>query len=351
MKVAILSTCSWRTPPTNYGPWELFSSILAEGLHRKGVDVTLFATQDSQTTAKLEAVVPMGTEQNKFYGDGKMSKDSAEWLGLHIAHCMSQASNFDVIHNNLNYPPLFYTPYIKTPMVTTIHNGTVEFDESALKLEIYKKYNPGNHYVAISNSAQHPELTYKDVIYHGVNVQEYAFQPTEGKYLLVFGRLDHDKGIAEAIQVAKISGKKLVIAGIISNPKYFKEEIQPHIDGVNVEYIGAVGGEKKDQVLGQAFALLHLINFNEPFGFSVIEAMACGTPVVALNKGSMKEIIQHGKTGFIVESLSDVIFSLEKVKNLNRYNCRNLIEQKFTQDIMVDRYLALYEMTLRKNTI
>jgi len=320
--------------------------MLVEGLHNKGVDVTLFATQDSLTNAKLDAVVPIGVDENKFYGDGKMSKDAVEWLGLHIANCMSQAGNFDLIHNNVNYPPLFFSPLLKTPMVTTIHSGTIELEASALNLEIYKKYNPINHYVSVSNSAQHPDLTYQATIYHGINLQDYTFQPSIGRYLLVLGRLDHDKGIAEAIQIAKNADIKLVIAGIISNPEYFEKEIKPHIDGVHIEYIGAVGGTQKNEVLGQAYALLHLINFNEPFGFSVIEAMACGTPVIALNKGSMREIIDHGTTGFVVESLSEVLSSLNKVKSLNRSNCRRWIEQKFTQDLMVDRYLGLYERIL-----
>lgn len=342
MKVAVLSTCSWSTPPHNYGPWEFFSSEIAEGLHQRGVDVTLFATKDSQTAATLESIVPMGTEEDKFYGDGKINRDARYWEYLHVAHCLDQASNFDLIHNNINFPPLAFASHIKTPIVTTMHTGRIEFDAHPLALEIYKKYNPNNSYVAISNSSRHPELSYAATIYHGINPANYTFQPHPGKYLLLFGRIDHDKGASEAIKVAKHYGMKLILAGIISNQEYFDTQIAPHLDGIHVEYIGSVSGQQKNEVLGGAYALLHLINFEEPFGLSVIEAMATGTPVIALNKGAMSEIIDSGKTGFVVNSLEQVPEKLDQVHTINRANCREEVVKRFSQDTMVENYLNLF---------
>jgi glycosyltransferase involved in cell wall biosynthesis len=319
---------------------------LTEGLHRKGIDVTLFATKDSLTAAKLEGVVPIGTEQDKFHGSGEVEKEAVAWVEYHIANCMEQAGNFDIIHNNLNYLPLLFTPLLSTPMITTMHTGTIEFDRSPLRLAIYKRYNSQTSYISISNAARHPEVRYLDTVYHGINLSDYTFQQSPGKYLLVFGRLDHDKGVAEAIEVARLFGMKLVVAGIITDQKYFDEQISPHIDGKHVEYLGAIGGAQKQEILSGAFALLHMINFEEPFGFSVVEAMASGTPVVAMNKGSMSEIIEEGRSGFVVDTLQEAVSALEKIKLISRDECRASVEERFTQEIMVRKYIDVYEKVL-----
>lgn len=346
MKIAVLSPCSWRTPPKHYGPSELFSSILAEGLLKRGVDVTLFATKDSITNTTLNGVVPFGTEEDLYYGTGDIYKDARYWEYLHLANCLDKASEFDVIQNNVNFLPLSFTPHIKTPIVTTLHSGTIEFSSHPLTLEIYKKYNTFTHYVSISKSARHPEINYIDTIYHGLPVSNYTFYPHPGSYLLLFGRIDKDKGAEEAIIIAKQFGMKIVLAGIAPNQQYFKEKIAPHIDGVHVEYIGSVGGDKKNKILGEAYALLHLINFAEPFGYSVIEALATGTPVITFNKGSMSEIIDSGKTGYIVNTQSEVLEKLYDIPNINRVHCRESVIDRFTEERMVDSYLKLFEQII-----
>lgn len=243
----------------------------------------------------------------------------------------------------MNFAPLYFSPHIQSSIVTTIHSGRIDFDTQPLALEIYKQYNPFSHYVAISNAARHPDITYAATIYHGIRVSDYPFQMNPGKYLLLFGRIDHDKGAAEAISIAKQFGMKLVLAGIAPNQEYFNEKIAPHLDGVQVEYIGSVGGKKKMEILGGAYALLHLINFAEPFGLSVIEAMASGTPVIALNKGSMPEIIDSGRTGFVVDTLNEVLEKLSDIPTIRREDCRAAVMERFTEDIMVDNYLRLFE--------
>lgn len=343
MKVAVFAPSSWRTPPRHYGPSEFFSSSIAEGLHKRGVDVTLFATQDSQTSARLDAVVPIGTEEDKFYGSGDIQKNVRYWEYLHIGNCFDQASKFDIIHNNMNYAPLYFAPHVKPRIVTTVHSGLIDFQNQPLSLKIYKQYNPHADYVAISNAARHADLRYAETIYHGINVSEYTFKANTGEYLLLFGRIDDAKGAAGAIEVAKKFGMKLVLAGIAPDPVYFKERVEPHLDGVRVEYIGSVGGEQKKKILAGAYALLHLINFDEPFGLSVIEALASGTPVIALNRGSMPEIIDSGKTGFVVNSLEEVLEVLGDIPHINREDCRASIIDRFTEDIMVDNYAALFE--------
>lgn len=343
MKIAVFAPSSWRTPPRHYGPSEFFSSSISEGLHRRGIDVTLFATKDSQTSATLDAVVPIGTEEDKFYGSGDIQKNVRYWEYLHIGNCFDQAHKFDLIHNNMNYAPLYFAPHIKPRIVTTVHSGLIDFQNQPLSLKIYKQYNPFSDYVAISNAARHPDLNYAATIYHGINVSEYVFQPNAGEYLLLFGRIDDAKGAAGAIEAAKKFGMKLVLSGIAPDPVYFKERIEPHLDGVHVEYIGSVGGEQKKKILSEAYALLHLINFDEPFGLSVIEALASGTPVVALNKGSMPEIIESGKTGFVVNSLDEVLEKLGDIPTINREDCRAAASERFTEDIMVDNYAKLFE--------
>lgn len=349
MKIAVLSPISWRTPPQDYGPWELFSSMITEELVKRGHKVTLFATSDSVTSAKLEAVVPGALEEDKFYGKGELNKEAGIWQSLHIAKCMERSSEFDIIHNNLNFAPLFYTPVINTPMVTTMHIGLIEFKLSKLILEIYKKYNSLNHYVSISNSARHPEIKYDETIYHGLDLKQFGFKKSPGDYLLVFGRMDRDKGVAEAISVAKKFGKKLILAGLISNEKYYAENIKPNLDGNSVEFIGSVGGEKKLEILKNAYALLHLVNFEEPFGLSVIEAMATGTPVVAMNRGAMPEIIENGKNGFLVKSQDEALDVLTKINRIDRMYCREFIEENFSLKRMVDNYERLFEKIIQSN--
>ncbi|HSX25322.1 MAG TPA: glycosyltransferase family 4 protein [Candidatus Andersenbacteria bacterium] len=346
MKVAVLSTSSWRTPPRHYGPSEFFASSVTEGLHKRGIDVTLFATKDSETSAKLKAIVPKGTEEDKMYGSGDIQKDGRYWEYLHLANCFDHANEFDIIHNNMSFAPLYFAPHIKPRIVTTVHSGLIDFGIQPLILDMYKQYNAHTDYVSISDSARHPDLNYIETIYHGINVSDYEFHPDAGKYLLLFGRIDHAKGAAEAIDVAKKFGMKLVLSGIAPDKDYFDKQIAPHIDGVQVEYIGSVGPEQKSKILGGAYALLHLINFEEPFGLSVIEALATGTPVIALNKGSMPEIIDSGTTGFVVDSLDEVLEKLADIPSINRADCRALVADRFTEDIMVDNYAALFEKIL-----
>jgi len=330
MKVAVLSPACWRTPPLHYGPWEQVASNIAEGLVERGIDVTLFATGDSITKGKLEYVCehPYAEDKNL---DPKVSEC------LHISHLMEQADKFDIIHNNYDFLPLTYSRLIKTPMVTTIHGFS-----SPKIIPVFKRYNDINFYVSISNSDRSPELTYIATVYNGIKADEFTLNEKVGDYLLYFGRIHQDKGTYEAIQIAKKSKMKLIISGLIQNESYFNEKVKPFINNDDIVYVGNSGPKKRDKLLGNAYALIHPINFKEPFGLSVAESMFCGTPVVAFNKGSMPELIANGKTGFLVNNIDEAADILKDVKKIKRAFCRKWAKNKFSQKIMIDNYLKVY---------
>lgn len=331
MKIAILSPIAWRTPPRHYGPWEKFVSLLTEGLVENGLEVTLFATRDSITKAKLEAVIERGYEEDK-----DVDVKVAEYL--HLSHLMERAEEFDLIHNNFDFPALAYSELIKTPLLTTIHGFS-----SPKILPVYKKYNQRTFYVAISQANRHPELDYIATIYHGIDLKEFIFNDHPEDFLLFFGRIHHDKGTWEAIQIAKKAGRKLIIAGIIQDREYFEKKVAPELDGDQIKYVGSLGFPEKARLLSSAYALLHPINFEEPFGFSLVEAMASGTPVIAMRRGAVPEIVVDGQTGFIVENLDEAVQKVNEVKKLSRFDCRRWVEKKFAKERMVSEYIEVYQ--------
>ena len=334
MRIAVLSPISWRTPPRHYGPWESVVSLLTEELVRLGLDLTLFATGDSQTSGKLVAVCP-----RPYSEDDSVDPKVAECL--HISEVFERAADFDLIHNHYDFLPLTYSALVKTPVVTTIHG----FSSPSI-IPVYKKYNAQSHYVAISEADKSPELDYIATIHHGIDMARFPFLGAEGKYLLFFGRIHPHKGVREAIDVAQRVGIKLVIAGIIQDQDYFAAEVEPHIDGKTVEYLGSVGPDQRADVLGHALALLHLISFEEPFGLSMVESMACGTPVIAFPRGSIPEIIRHGETGYIVEDIEHAVNAVASVQSIDRSACREDVEQRFSHTRMARDYVDAYEKIL-----
>lgn len=333
MRIAMLAPIAWRTPPRHYGPWELVTSLLTEALVRKGADVTLFATQDSLTAGKLDGVVPAAYSEDP-------SVDAKVWEHRHLAHLFGQADRFDVIHNQADFPAHAFAPLVKTPMVTTIHG----FSSDRI-LPMYEPYQDRVHYVAISEADRHPRLRYAATIHHGIDVDSFPFDPVGSEDLLFFGRMHPDKGAHLALAVAQESGRALNLYGIVQDQGYFEREVEPLLNE-NARYHGPVGGAERLRALGSAKALLHLIEFDEPFGLSVVEAMACGTPVIATRRGSMAEIIEDGVNGFLVESHDDALAALERIDQLDRRKVRRSVEKRFHVDRMADDYLALYRRIL-----
>ncbi|MDQ1397643.1 MAG: hypothetical protein QOG64_2902, partial [Acidimicrobiaceae bacterium] len=236
LRIAVLAPISWRVPPRHYGPWELFASLLTEGLVASGADVTLFATADSVTAAKLVSVAPVGWSEDPT-AVPKVSEC------LHIAQVFERADQFDVIHNSFDFLPLTYSRLVGTPLLTTIHGFS-----SPEIVAVYAQYNDIGGYIAISDADRHPRLTYQATIHHGIDTDLFALHPDPGGYLLFFGRIHPDKGAAAAIDVARASGMVLVIAGIIQDQRYFDACVAPHVDGERVRYLGPVGADRRAEL-------------------------------------------------------------------------------------------------------
>jgi glycosyltransferase involved in cell wall biosynthesis len=335
MRIAMLAPISWRTPPRHYGPWELVTSLLTEALVARGVDVTLFATLDSETAGTLAGVCPRPYSEDP-------TIDAKVWELLHVSHVFERAREFDIIHNQADFVPLAFSRLVETPIVTTIHGFSSE-----RIVPVFQRYQDRVSYVAISDADRHADLRYAATIHHGLPLGDFPFDPRGSEDLLFFGRIHPDKGAAEAIAVARHVGRRLVMAGIVQDQGYYERAVAPAVDGTNVVYGGPVGGTERTRLLGSARALLHLVNFDEPFGLSVIEALACGTPVIARNRGSMRELVDDGVTGFLVDDEAGAIAAVARLGEIDRAACRAAVAARFTVDHMADRYLALYHRLIR----
>jgi glycosyltransferase involved in cell wall biosynthesis len=333
MKIALLGPIAWRTPPLHYGPWETITSLLAEGLVARGVDVTLFATLDSQTKATLDGVCPSGYEESPDI-DGRV------WEAIHVAHALRRSGEFDLVHNHLDWLPLAFSQHCAAPMLTTVHG----FSGNHI-LPAYRKAD--SSYVSISDSDRSPELDYVATVYHGIDLEALPFDPDGGDDLVVFGRIHPDKGTHTAIEIARRAGRRLTVCGIVQDQRYFHELVEPHIDGDRVTYLGSVGPADRRRILGGSAALLHPIEFAEPFGLSVVESMACGTPVVAYRKGSMPEVVDEGVTGRLVDDVAGAVAAVDGIGGIDRGTCRVRARERFGKDRMVDEYLRVYRKVIR----
>ena len=327
-RVAILSPVAWRTPPRKYGAWETVAGNITEGLAARGWDVTLFATGDSETRAHLHAVVDKGYEE-----DSSIDPKVAEYL--HISEVFEHAGEFDLIHSHYDFMALSYTRLVKTPVLTTIHGFS-----SPRIMPVYEKYRDG-YFVSISNSDRAPRLNYLATVYNGIDLSLYPFQPVAGEHLIFLGRIHPDKGVHLAIEVARRSGLPLVIAGIIQDQTYFREQVQPHLDQ-KISYIGPVDVSGKNELFARAVALLHLNTIPERFGLVLAEANAAGVPVIAMDLGSCREVIKDGQTGFLVASVDQAIQALDRVHEIDRNECRRRVQHCFSIETMVEAYERVY---------
>ncbi|MDY7027384.1 MAG: glycosyltransferase family 4 protein, partial [Spirochaetota bacterium] len=246
---------------------------------------------------------------------------------------------------HFDFMPLIFSKLIDVPMVTTIHGFS-----SPKIVPVYKKYDSVVRYVSISDANRHPDLNYIATVYNGIDPKYFTFKEEPGGYLLFLGRIHHDKGTREAISIARKAGLPLLIAGIIQDQAYFNRFVKPEIDGRRIRFLGEAGPDQRNRLLGGALALLHPINFDEPFGLSVAESMLCGTPVIAFRRGSMPELIRESETGFLVTSIEEAV---EKVKDLSktpelidRRKCHTWAKSMFTVDTMIHAYLEVYKKIL-----
>jgi glycosyltransferase involved in cell wall biosynthesis len=333
MRLAMLAPIAWRTPPEHYGPWESIASLLTEGLVARGVDVTLFATLDSVTAAALDGVCPHGYAE-----DARL--DGRVWEALHVSHALARSGEFELVHNHLDWLPLAFDDHAHAPMVTTIHG----FSGPGI-LPAYTRSRSA--FVAISDSDRYAGLDYAATIHHGIDLTLLPYHASPGAHLVSFGRIHPDKGTADAIEIARRAGRRLVICGIVADERYFAAAVEPRIDGDQVVFLGSVGPQRRAEVLGGAAALLHPIHFDEPFGLSVVEAMACGTPVVAYRRGSMAEVVDEGVTGYLAEDVESAGGALAAALRLDRAAVHARAVTRFGADRMVEDYLRTYETLVR----
>lgn len=328
-RVAVLSPVAWRTPPQHYGAWETVAGNISEGLVARGWDVTLFATADSITRARLHAVVEKGYEE-----DSDADPKVAEYL--HLSEAFEHAAEFDLIHSHYDFMALSFSRLVETPVLTTIHGFS-----SPKIMPIYQKYRDGN-FVSISESDRAEGLNYLATVYNGIDLSLYPLLENGGDNLVFLGRIHPEKGVHLAIDVARASGRPLLIAGIVQDEGYFREMIEPHLDGRSIRYIGPVDVAGKNGLFADASALLHLNTIPERFGLVLAEANAAGVPVIAMDLGSCREVIEDGVTGFLVNGVGEAVEAAERIHEIDRRACRKRVASRFSIDTMVDGYERVY---------
>lgn len=347
MKIALLAPPYLSVPPKRYGGTEKIVSLLADGLVDRGHDVTLFATGDSLTRAKLVSVYP------EELGNSGLKKDDGLLPLIHYSNCVRQAKEFDIIHNHGQYLAMFATSASPVPVVHTIHGSYYKGEVPEEKREVLKFFST-NKFVSISANQRggFPELNFVGTVYNGIDLMKFTYnEKPRGDYILWVGRIVAKKGVTEAIQTAKEVNIPLVIAAAIdpADMPYYESEVRPHVDGKFISYIGEINQHSSDELYGNALCTLFPISWHEPFGLVMVESMACGTPVVAYNIGSVPEIITHGKNGFIVEMESGVdglAHAVRRIGDIKRGDCRMHVENNFSAEKMVSGYEKVYEKIL-----
>jgi glycosyltransferase involved in cell wall biosynthesis len=335
-RVAILAPVAWRTPPRAYGAWETVAGNIAEGLVARGWrNITLFATKDSITRARLVGFVERGYEEDR-------SQIGLVSTCLHISRALQRSGEFDLIHNNFDYLPLTYLPLIRTPMLTTIHG----FSHPDI-LRVYRSHKD-TYYVSISDSDRDPELPYVATVYNGIDLSNLTFRERAGEKLVFLGRIHPDKGTHLAIDVARRSGRDLLIGGIIQDQQYFDNLIKPHLNESSIRYLGPADPIQRDELFRQAYATLHLNTIPERFGLVMAESMAAGVPVIAMDLGSCREVVKDRETGYLVRTIDDAVAAVGRVERIDRRDCRRHVEENFSLARMAERYEQVYEEIFRR---
>lgn len=345
MRIAQVAPLAERVPPPGYGGIELVVSHLTDELVRRGHDVTLFASGDSQTLAKLESVVPRALRLDPTV------KEPGVYDMLQLNRVYELADEFDIVHFHNGYSALPLAQLMKTNVVHTLHGN---FTADSYKL--YQKYGKQG-YISISNAQREggPDIHYVSTVYNGIDIEAYPFfpKPQDPPYLAFLGRISPEKGIQNAIAIAKQTGWHLKIAGKVDpvDVKFYENEIKPLIDGKQIEYWGETNHQRKVELIGNAVATLFPITWKEPFGLVTIESMCTGTPLIAMNLGSVPEVIADGKTGIVCNSLEEMIAAIPKVMELDRQICRDRVVANFSIAKMVDGYEAAYQKVMAESII
>jgi glycosyltransferase involved in cell wall biosynthesis len=304
-------------------------------MRERGLDVTLFATGNSRFDGKLSSVVPVGLNE-----DPTLPADL--YTALHVGELFARASEFDLIHNHFDWRPMTYALSSNAPpLVTTVHGFS-----SPLILAAYYACARRSFFCSVSDSDRDPGLSYLATTYNGIDPSQFAFSANAGDYLVFLGRFHPEKGAHLAIEIARRAGVRLKMAAIPHDEEYFRTQVRPHIDGDRVEFLGAVERDARNELLKNALALVHMTTRPERFGLTMVESMACGTPVIGARMGSIPEVIADGVTGFLCEDVGQAASVVPRVASLDRSACRRRVEELFSLDKMIDRYLAAYERAL-----
>ncbi len=344
MRIAQIAPLWESVPPTTYGGIELVVSLLTDELVRRGHEVTLFASGDSQTLGRLEAICPKALRCLEIDVSPEYFNNIHQTLQLN--KLFEQSSQFDIIHSHIGMATFPYANLLKIPIVHTLHGPVPSIEE-----DLWRYVNKQN-FISISNAQRRNDLglNYVATVYNGINTQKYPLyaQPNSPPYLAFLGRFSPEKGPHLAIEIAKRVGLPLKMAGKVDvvDRLYFENEIKPQIDGEQIEFLGEANHAMKCELMGRALATLFPITWQEPFGLVMIESMALGTPVIAMKMGSTPEVIADGETGFLCQNIEECIAAVKNIDKISRVACRDRVVENFSVRCMVDAYEAVYQQLL-----
>ena len=349
MRIAQVVSLQESVPPKGKNGLEFVVHYLTEELVRRGHQVTLFATKDSKTSARLIDVLPFPAAKRGLFGWGGM-----DYSLTAMAKAAEMADEFDVIHTHIGSSAFYFADLIKTPIVETIHSPIYKVPrKNLLKKELSNKYckdtirryKKGQHIFVSKNQMDSVALKINSkVIHNGISLKDFSFQKKSGDYFVYLGYITKNKGAHIAAQAARWAKVNLKLVGSYKGcEKYFEEKVKPYLRKNKIEYVGVASPAKRNKLLGGAKAILVPVQWEEPFGLIMIEAMACGTPVIGFNKAAVPEIVVDGKTGFVVEDMRKMVSAMKKIDKINRADCRAHVEKNFSVEKMVDEYERVYE--------
>ncbi len=341
MRIAQIAAPWITVPPAGYGGTEWVVQQLCDGLTARGHELVLYASGDSHTEAELRSVFP---EQMP----GCLGESSYDARHMSFAFADIERDRFDLVHDHSGFLGIAFSRCLKTPMVHTVHCA---FDETAYPF--YEQFRSAVGYVAISKHQQStapPAMDWAGLAYNALALEQWPFTPEKDDYLLAFGRLCAAKGFHLSIEAARRTGHKLIMAGALQEPyrEYFESQIEPLIDGEQVVYEAEVSNARRRELFAHAKAFLFPITWPEPFGLVMIEAMATGTPVVALRQGSVPEIVEHGRSGFVCDTLDEFVAAIGRLDEIEAGACRRVVEERFTVERMVADYEAIFRRVLER---
>lgn len=340
MRILQIAPIIETVPPKKYGGTERVVHALTEELVKRGHDVTLFATGDSTTSAKLMSVYPRSLRESKV---ASRADGTNAWSLLNIGAAYQIQNEFDIIHDHTHIMGLPTANLATTPVISTLHDPVFPNYKSILE----KLTNPYIVTISKSQGLPAPKMNNIATVYNGLNMDNYPFSNQDDGYILFVGSFRKEKGADKAIRVARKLNLPLIIAGKLDDwhMDYFNKSVKPYLSK-NIQYIGEVNEQERNVLMSKALCVLHPVSWQEPFGLTIIEALACGSPVIGFNQGSIPEIIENNKVGFVVDTLNEMIDAVKKIRSINRYTCRDYSLKNFSHRKMTDEYEKVYKRVL-----